>query len=198
MTWAWLSLFWVGFADLYVRLCARGFGPIGGSSNGGLPEAVNYDVLVIGAGGAGLRAAIEASAEGAVGRARVQVAPRQGAHGHGRGRDRRGPGQRGRPRQLAGPLRRHHARRAIPQQLADGRAARQGGPGARPRAGSLGRAVRPDQGRPHPAAELRRPQVPAPRPRRRPDRAGDDPHAPGSRRAPRDRRSTWSARSPTC
>jgi succinate dehydrogenase / fumarate reductase flavoprotein subunit len=29
------------------------------------PEAVNYDVLVIGAGGAGLRAAIEASAEGA-------------------------------------------------------------------------------------------------------------------------------------
>ena len=28
------------------------------------PETVNYDVLVIGAGGAGLRAAIEASAEG--------------------------------------------------------------------------------------------------------------------------------------
>jgi hypothetical protein len=24
MTWAWLSLFWVGFADLYVRLCAQG------------------------------------------------------------------------------------------------------------------------------------------------------------------------------
>ncbi len=24
MTWAWLSLFWVGFADLYVRLCAMG------------------------------------------------------------------------------------------------------------------------------------------------------------------------------
>ncbi len=24
MLWAWLSLFWVGFADLYVRLCAMG------------------------------------------------------------------------------------------------------------------------------------------------------------------------------
>src|SRR5438132_2098015 len=26
MLWAWLSLFWVGFADLYVRLCALGVG----------------------------------------------------------------------------------------------------------------------------------------------------------------------------
>ena len=24
MLWAWVSLFWVGFADLYVRLCAMG------------------------------------------------------------------------------------------------------------------------------------------------------------------------------
>jgi len=24
MLWAWLSLFWVGFADLYVRLCSVG------------------------------------------------------------------------------------------------------------------------------------------------------------------------------
>jgi hypothetical protein len=24
MTWAWLSLFWVGFSDVYVRLCASG------------------------------------------------------------------------------------------------------------------------------------------------------------------------------
>jgi hypothetical protein len=24
MLWAWLSLFWVGFADLYVRLCSMG------------------------------------------------------------------------------------------------------------------------------------------------------------------------------
>jgi len=24
MRWAWFSLFWVGFADLYVRLCSMG------------------------------------------------------------------------------------------------------------------------------------------------------------------------------
>ena len=45
-------------------------------------ETREHDVLVIGAGGAGLRAAIEASAAGV----------RQGAHGDGRGRLRRGDG----------------------------------------------------------------------------------------------------------
>jgi hypothetical protein len=24
MLWAWMSLFWVGFTDLYVRLCSMG------------------------------------------------------------------------------------------------------------------------------------------------------------------------------
>ena len=24
MMWAWISLFWVGFTDVYVRLCATG------------------------------------------------------------------------------------------------------------------------------------------------------------------------------
>jgi hypothetical protein len=24
MVWAWMSLFWVGFTDLYVRLCSMG------------------------------------------------------------------------------------------------------------------------------------------------------------------------------
>jgi hypothetical protein len=24
MLWAWISLFWVGFTDVYVRLCATG------------------------------------------------------------------------------------------------------------------------------------------------------------------------------
>jgi hypothetical protein len=24
MKWAWVSLFWVGFTDLYIRLCAMG------------------------------------------------------------------------------------------------------------------------------------------------------------------------------
>ena len=29
MLWAWVSLFWVGFTDLYVRLCAMGIWTIG-------------------------------------------------------------------------------------------------------------------------------------------------------------------------
>ena len=46
-------------------------------------------------------------------------------------------------RQLAGALPRHHARRQVPQQPADGRAARQGGAGAGLGARDLRRAVRP-------------------------------------------------------
>ena len=96
--------------------------------------------------------------------------------------------QRGRPRQLAGPLRRHDARRAVRQQLAHGRAARQGGarPGARAR--GVGRAVRPHAGRPDPPAQLRRPQVSAAGARGRPHRPGDDPHAAGPRHPPGHRR----------
>ena len=77
---------------------------------------------------------------GRVRRPRLQVAARQGAHRHGRGRHGRGDGQRRRPRQLEGPLRRHHARRPVRQQLAHGRAARQGSARPRPRARGLGRA----------------------------------------------------------
>ena len=43
-------------------------------------------------------------------------------------------------------------------------------------------------GRPHPAAQLRRPPLPAPRARRRPHRPGDDPHAAGPRHPPGHRR----------
>jgi hypothetical protein len=60
---AWLSLFTVGFADLYVRLCSMGSGPITGSLMANA-TTYTYDVLVIGAGGAGLRAAIEAANSG--------------------------------------------------------------------------------------------------------------------------------------
>ena len=121
-------------------------------------------------------------------RDRVQVAARQGAHGDGRGRHRRGDGQPVAGGQLGGPLPRHHARREDAQPLADGAAARPGGARAGDGARGLGRPVRPHRGRADQPARLRRPQVRPPRPRRRPHRPRDDPHAAAARGAGRDRR----------
>ena len=93
-----------------------------------------YDVVVIGAGGAGLRAAIEAHESGArtavvckslLGKAHTVMAEGGIAAAHGQ-RLPRG--------QLAGALPRHHARRQDAQPLAHGAAARPGG--ARPGAAS--------------------------------------------------------------
>ena len=56
-------------------------------------ERYDYDVIVIGAGGAGMRAAI-AAAEAGLGRPDLHVAARQGPHGDGRGRRRGGVRQR--------------------------------------------------------------------------------------------------------
>ena len=68
MAWAWASLISVTAADVYVRLLALGIirdpatiiRPVIDRS-----ERYPHDVLVVGAGGAGLRAAIEAAASGA-------------------------------------------------------------------------------------------------------------------------------------
>jgi len=46
-------------------------------------ETSEHDVLIIGAGGAGLRAAIEALAQGASVWSGLQIAPRKSSHGHG-------------------------------------------------------------------------------------------------------------------
>ena len=51
-----------------------------------------------------------------------------------------------------------------------------------------GARLRPHQGRPDPAAQLRRPPLSAPGPRRRPHRPRDDPHAAGPRHPPGHRR----------
>ena len=90
-------------------------------------ESHEYDVVVIGAGGAGLRAAIAAREAGKrtaiickslFGKAHTVMAEGGIAAAMGNVNTQR---------QLAGPLPRHDARREVPQQLADGRAARQGG-----------------------------------------------------------------------
>ena len=146
-------------------------------------QTTSYDVVVIGAGGAGLRAAIEPHDAGARTADRLQVAARQGAHRHGRGRHRGRDGQRLARGQLEGALPRHDARRQDAQQLAHGPAARPGGARPRLRARGVGRAVRPHQGRPDLPARLRRPPLRAPRARRRPHRPGADPHAAAARRA---------------
>ena len=142
----------------------------------------------IGAGGAGLRAAIAAHEAGASTADRLQVPARQGPHRDGRGRHRRGDGQPLARGQLGGALPRHHARREDAQQLADGPAARPGGARAGAGARGLGRAVRPHRGRADQPARLRRPPLRPARPRRRPHRPGDDPHPPAARRAARHRR----------
>ena len=138
-------------------------------------ETHEFDVIVVGAGGAGLRAAIEARSTGLQHRAGLQVAAGQGPHRDGRGRRGRRPRQRLCRGQLAGPFPRHHARRQDAQQLAHGPAPRPGVARPGPRARGLGSPVRPDQGRPHPPARLRRPPLRPPGPRRRPDRPRADP-----------------------
>ena len=145
------------FTDLYVRLCSMGVCTDWRISHD-VYQTHEHDVLVIGAGGAGLRAAIEASAAGVtvglvckslLGKAHTVMAE---------GGVAAALGQRRRSRQLEGPLRRHDARRPVRQQLAHGGAARERGARSRARARGLGRALRSHARRPHPAAQLRRPQ----------------------------------------
>ncbi len=66
MVWAWCSLVWVAFSDIYIRLCSMGIWTDFHVYVWLMAEfeTFEFDVLVIGAGGAGLRAAIEASAAG--------------------------------------------------------------------------------------------------------------------------------------
>ena len=125
-------------------------------------ERHHYDVVVIGAGGAGLRAAIEARLAGKrtaiiskslFGKAHTVMAEGGAAAAMGNVNSQR---------QLAGALPRHHARRQVPQQLPDGRAARQGG--ARTGSGSWRPTARCSTARKDgkiSPAQLRRPRVPA-------------------------------------
>ena len=72
-----------------------------------------HDVVIIGAGGAGLRAAIEASAAGVKVAVIYEIASGQSPYRHGRRWRGRSHGKCGRSGQLARSLCRHHARRPI-------------------------------------------------------------------------------------
>ena len=156
------------------------------TSNRNFPVATNYetheyDVLVIGAGGAGLRAAIEASAAGVkvglickslLGKAHTVMAEGGMAAAMGNVDDRDSwkvhfaDTMRGGQYVNNWRMAELHAKEA---------------PVARPRTGSVGRGVRPHEGRKDFAAQFRRPSLSAPRARRRPHGPGDDPHVAGPR-----------------
>ena len=162
-------------------------------------RAHDYDVLVIGAGGAGLRAAIAASAARRADGARLQVAARQGAHGDGRGRRRGVARQRRRRRRLEDALPGHDVRRQVPEQLADGRAARARRRPTASSSSSTGAAS--STGRP--TGGCRSARSAATRYRRLVhigDRTGlrADPHAAGQGACTAASTSSWSARSRGC
>ena len=181
MNWAWASLFWVAFTDVYVRLCAMGVWTrlaaavsehtrrwtttCSSSAPGALACARRSrrrraDVSVGVVCKSLLGKAHTVMAEGGMAAAMGNVDDRDSWRVHFADTMRGG------------------------QYLNNWRMAElhaQGSAGARARAGGVGRAVRPHEGRPHPAAQLRRPPLSAARARRRPHRARDDPHAAGSR-----------------
>ncbi len=153
MLWAWMSLFSVGLTDLYIRLVSCGL-PQGHSNPVTSPATSKYethenDVLIIGAGGAGLRAAIEALAQGAsvgvvckslLGKAHTVMA--EGGIAAAMGNVDTGG-------RLANAFQRHDARREIPEQLAHGADSRAGIARPRPRTRAVGRAFRP-----HPTGDI--------------------------------------------
>ena len=151
-------------------------------------ETYEHDVLVIGSGGAGLRAAIEASAagvsvgmvckcllgkahtvmaEGGIAAALANVDDRDNWKVH-----------------FADTMRGGQ----YVNQLANGGAARQGSARSRARTRSMGRGFRPHKRWPHSAKKFRRPQISAAGARGRSHRSGNDSHAAGSRRPSGNRR----------
>ncbi len=158
-------------------------------------ETHEHDVLVIGAGGAGLRAAIEASAEGLsvglvckslLGKAHTVMAEGGVAAALGNVEPKDNWKVHFRDTMKGG------------RYLNQWRMAQLHAMEAPDRVNELeewGALFDRTRRRANPPAQLRRPQVPAPRARRRPHRPRDDPHAPAARHPLRDAACTWSARS---
>ena len=149
------------------------------------------DVLVIGAGGAGLRAAVEASAHGAsvtvlskslLGKAHTVMAEGGMAASMGHVDDRDNWKVHFSDTMRGGQYLNNWRMAELHAQQAPDRVRE---------LESWGASVRPHHRRPHPATQLRRAQIPPTGPRRRPHRPGNDPHAAGPRHSPGDRLPTW-------
>ena len=147
-------------------------------------QTIDHDVMVIGAGGAGLRAAIECSAlklntgvlsKSLLGKAHTVMAEGGMAAAMGNVDSRDNWKVHFRDTMRGGKF-------LNVWRMAELHAQAGARPG--PRARGVGRGVRPHQGRPDLAAQLRRPSLSAARPRRRSHRPGADPLAAGSRRPP--------------
>ena len=147
-------------------------------------QTFEHDVLVIGAGGAGLRAAIEASASGVsvglvckslLGKAHTVMAEGGMAAAMGNADDRDNwmvhfsDTMRGGQYVNNWRMAELHAKEA-PARVQELEA--------------LGRRFRPHKRRPYQSAQFRRPPLPSARTRRRPHRVGADPNAAGPRHPP--------------
>ncbi|MEZ5284293.1 MAG: FAD-binding protein [Vicinamibacterales bacterium] len=167
---AWCSLFSVAFAGIIASAITRC-----SQTWISMPVAAAnaYDVLIIGAGGAGLRAAIEAAR--ACRWASSADPARQGPHRDGRGRHGGRPVQRGRSRDnwrvhFADTMR--GGRYVNNWRMAELHAKEAPAREVRRRARGVGRGVRPHARRPHPPAQFRRPPLSPARARGRSHRTG--------------------------
>ena len=141
-------------------------------------ETHDFDVIIVGAGGAGLRAAIEARAEGLrtalvckslLGKAHTVMAEGGVAAALGNVYDEDNWKVHFRDTMRGGKMLNNWRMAQLHAQEAPDRVRE---------LGELGGPVRPDQGRAHPPARLRRPPLRPPGPHRRPDRPRAHPHPP--------------------
>ena len=161
-------------------------------------ERHSYDVVVIGAGGAGLRAAIEAHARGAktaivckslLGKAHTVMAEGGMAAAMGNVDPRDNWKVHFRDTMRGGKILNNWRMAQLHAQEAPDRVRE---------LEEWGALFDRTKDGPDLPARLRRPPLRAARARRRPHRARDDPHAAAARRPPSASTSSWSARSPSC
>ncbi len=154
----------------------------GASATDGRARMIQHDVLIVGAGLAGMRAAVEAADGRRRRRPGRQSPPRPQPHLLRPGRHQRGPGRR---RLLGSPHVRHRQGVGLPGRPGRHRGDVQGRAARHTGAGAHGLPVQPLRERPHRPAPLRRRRLSAYRLRRRHQRLRPAAHHVRADRAPR-------------